>query len=417
MRGRCLVMFTMALVTLAPAAADERGSSYSLEQLRVLARSVHPTLDSANAAVEASAGVLRQAKAYPNPVFLMAIGQGSPRDGGDSRSENQFLLSQPIETIGIRRWRKRLGEVRLAGVEADRVLAEAVVDSTATVLVYTILLEERRADISRRSVEITGRLHELLAQRSELGESSPLEVMKARTEWFTRRRELLDAEGATAAARSALRLFCGERIPEDFSLMDTLKGSRAMDLPSNLVERLRSRNPLLIRAGIAVEEAEVRTEVAHKEVLPVVDLFAGYETELDRKSGSIGVGLAIPLWNRNRGTIIAATAGQAVASAELRELARELETSLERASAAYGVALSAIRLHEEGWTDAARKSLEVVTFSFENGEASLLELLDAQRSYLSVGLAEAESWARLAVAQADIERLTAGPLVAENNHE
>jgi cobalt-zinc-cadmium efflux system outer membrane protein len=127
--------------------------------------------------------------------------------------------------------------------------------------------------------------------------------------------------------------------------------------------------------------------------------------------------LTIPLWNRNRGTIIAARAQQAAAPAEVRTLVLELETSLEQASVAYRRALGAIRLHQEGWSSAARHSLDIVTFSFENGEASLLDVLDSQRSYLSVGLAEAESWARLALARADLERLTAGPLASEDTDE
>ena len=49
---RCLVTLTMTLATLVPAVAEERGPSYSLEQLRLIARSVHPTLEAAEAAVE-----------------------------------------------------------------------------------------------------------------------------------------------------------------------------------------------------------------------------------------------------------------------------------------------------------------------------------------------------------------------------
>ena len=94
-----------------------------------------------------------------------------------------------------------------------------------------------------------------------------------------------------------------------------------------------------------------------------------------------------------------------------------LETALEQASAMYRRAMSAIRLHREGWTAAAKQSLDIATFSFENGEASLLEVLDAQRSYLEVSLAEAESWAALALARAEIERMIVGPLEAENTDE
>lgn len=417
MRVRCLATLTMALVTLTPGVAEERGSSYSLEQLRAIARSVHPTLDAAEAAVEASSGILTQAQAYPNPELSLGYGRGRPRDGGDSRSENQIQLVQPIEMAGVRKWRTRLAEVRLRGVEIDRILAETVVDNAVDRLVYTVLLEERRTQIARESAEVAGHLHELLARRAEIGESSPLEVMKARTEWFARRRDHLDVEGAIHATRAALRLFCGNSLPGSYVISEPLQSPEATDLPADLVERLQRRNPLLLRAGIAEEEAQVRTEIARKEVFPVVELFAGHETELDRKSANVGVGLTIPLWNRNRGSILAATAQQSAASLEHRALALELETSLEQASAAYRRALGAIRLHQEGWTSAARQSLDVVTFSFENGEASLLDVLDAQRSYLSVGLAEAESWARLALARADIERLTAGPLTSEGTDE
>lgn len=417
MRARCLVTLTMALATLMPAVAEERGSSYSLEQLREIARSAHPRLDAAEAAVNASSGMLRQAQAYPNPEFFVGFGRGRPRNGGDSGSENRIELIQPIEMPGIRRWRTRLAEVRLHGVEVDRLLAETLVDSTVALLVYTVLLEERRTEIAQESAAVASRFHELLARRVELGESAPLEVTKARAEWFARRKDLLVAEEATDAARFALRLFCGDSLPNAYVIAETLQDPRAIDLPEDLVERLRGRSPLLRRAGIAVEEAQAQTELARKGLFPAIQLFAGHETELDRESASMGVGLTIPLWNRNRGATAAATAQQSATLAEVRALALELETSLVRASVAYRRALAAVRLHQEGWTSAARQSLDIVTFSFENGEASLLDVLDAQRSYLSVGLAEAESWARLKLARADIERLIAGPLGSEDTDE
>jgi cobalt-zinc-cadmium efflux system outer membrane protein len=367
--------------------------------------------------VNAAAGVLRQARAYPNPALAVEIGRGRPRDGGDSRSESTYELVQPIELPGIRRWRTRLAELGVQAVELDRVLAETVVDSAVSRLVYTTLLERRRAEIARESANVASRLHRLLEHRVELGESSPLEALKGRSEWFARRRDVVDAESALAAARSALDLFCGDRLPEGYEIAETLEGPGAGALPVDLADRLRSHNPVLLRAGTAIEQAQAGTEVARKEVFPRFDVSASHVTELDREATSVGVGLTIPLWNRNRGQIAAAAADQARATAESRSLDLELGDSLERSSAAYRGALAAIRLHQDGWTATARKALDIATFSFENGEASLLDVLDAQRSYLAVRSAEAESWAALALARADIELLLAGPLVSENTDE
>jgi len=417
MRVHYSATLAAALALVAPAAAEERGPSYSLEQLKVIARSAHPTLEAAEAAAEESAGILRQSKAYPNPMIFVGFGRARPRDGGASSSESRIELVQRIEMPGVRKWRKRLAESGIRGAEIDRVLAETIVDSSVTILAYTVLLEERRQQIAGESADITGRLHQLLSRRAEIGESSPLEVTRAKTEWFARRRDVLDAEGASRAARTALRLFCGDGLPDVFRVDETLQNVNPVDLPGDLVERLRGRNPFLLRAAIAVEESGVSIEIAKKERFPAIELFGGYETELDREAWSAGIGLTVPLWNRNRGTILATAARQSAATSELRALVLELETSLQQASVDYQRAMGALRLHQEGWTSAAKQSLDIVTFSFENGEASLLEVLDAQRSYLTVGLAEAESWAGLALARADIERLIAGPLVPEDTDD
>ena len=417
MHTRWLLSLGIALAVFTPAVAEVTETSYSLKELRAMARWAHPTLESAEAIVEAAAGALRQAGAYPNPEIAVGVGRGTPRDGGDSRSENTIELVQPIELPGVRRWRTRSAELRARAVELDRVLAQTVVDSTVVRLAYSALLGQRRAEITAESAQVAARLQELLERRVELGESSPLEAVKARSEWFARRREVVDADSALEAARSALALFCGGRLPDGYTIAETLEGPGTIALPADLVDRLRTHNPALLRAGIAVEEAQARTEIAKKEVFPRFDVFAGHETELDRKAASVGVGLTIPLWNRNRGEISATAAEHVRATAETRVLAQEYETSLARAIAAYKAARAAIRLHDDGWTATAKQALDISTFSYENGEASLLDVLDAQRSYLGVQSAEAESWAALALARADIELLLAGPLEPENPDE
>jgi len=417
MRTHWVVSLCGALAICLPAVAAETATSYSLNELRELARSAHPTLESAEAAVAAAAGSLREARAYPNPGLSVTSGRGRPRDGGDSRSETAIELAQPIELPGARRWRRRLAELGAQGAALDREVVRAMIDTTVTRLAYTELLERRRAEIVEESVRIAARLLELLDRRVELGESSPLEAVKARSEWFARRSEVVDVNRSLAATRSALNLVCGGRLSRSFEIAETLEGPGAIPLPPGLAERLRERSPVLMRSGLAVEEARAHIEAARKERFPRFDVIAAHETELDKTATSLGVGLTIPLWNRGSGRVAAATAGQVRADADRRGATRELETALARAVAAYEGARSAIGLHEEGWTDTAEQALAIATFSYENGEASLLDVLDAQRSYLGVRSAEAESWAALALARVEIEQLLDGPLQPEKTDE
>jgi cobalt-zinc-cadmium efflux system outer membrane protein len=417
MRVRCFLALGAIAALSVPAVAESRGSSYTIDELKGIARAVHPTLEAVEAAIERAEGVLRQARAYPNPAFRVAGGRGRPREGGDSRSERDFEVAQPIELPGVRKWRARIAELGVQGAEIERAVAASVVDATVARLAYTVLGEQRRVEIARESAHVAEQLHALLTRRVELDESSPLEAVRAQAEWFARRRDVLDAEGSLGAARSALSVLCGGRLGPRYNVNDTPDRSRPAELPDDVVERMEISNPVLRRAGFAVEQAEAAAELEERAILPRVELFAGRETELDRTATNVGVGLTIPLWNRNRGAIDAAMANRRRTARERDALFLDLERELSRSAAEYRRARAAIELHAEGWTAAAAESLRISTFSFENGEASLLDVLDAQRSNLEVQLAEADAWTALDLARTEIERLIGGRLDAETNDE
>jgi cobalt-zinc-cadmium efflux system outer membrane protein len=400
-----------------PAATASSGSSYTIEDLRALARSAHPTLAAVEAAIEEAEGLLRQARAYPNPDLALSGGRGEPRDGGASRSESSLELAQPIEMPGVRKWRARVAELGLDGAEIERAVAASAIDASVSRLAYTVLAETRRVEIAQESSRIAGRFHELLARRVELGESSPFEAVKAHAEWFARRRGLLEATGALDAARSALNLLCGDRLGGGYEVVDAPEPSLPPDLPADLVGRMRAGNPVLARAEIALRKAEAGVESERRGTLPQIDLVAGHDTELDRTATSVRVGLKIPLWNRNRGAVEAATAHRRRAAHEMDALLVDLETELSLAATEYRRARAAIALHAEGWNAAAEEALRIATFRFENGEAGLLEVLDAQRSNVEVRLAETDARAALRLARAEIERLIGGPIGRESDHE
>ena len=121
MRVRCL--FALGFVfaaTWCAVAADPRSSVYTIDELKAIARSVHPSLEAVEAGIDEAAGVLRQARAWPNPSLEVTGGRGRPRDGGDARSEAALELAQPIELPGVRKWRARLAEQGARGAEIHR---------------------------------------------------------------------------------------------------------------------------------------------------------------------------------------------------------------------------------------------------------------------------------------------------------
>lgn len=404
------IPFAVLLSILAPPPphADD-GPLLTRAELRARALDAHPSLDAARAAAEAAEAEALRARAYPDPALALSFGRGRPRDGGgDGRSERAIELSQTVERPALRRARAQAARLDGRAAALERARAELTVDTTLARLIATAAFADRRIGVAREAADVAGRLRDLVARRVELGEASPLEEARARGEWFARRRDTIEAEGARVAARAALDRFCGG-LPEGFRIaVPAATGPGA--LPADLERRLLDGNPALARAAATVELSAARADVERAAVLPGIELSAGRETELDKTAWGVGVALTLPLWNRSRGEIAAAEARSAEASAELRALRRELATALDRAVADWRAARDALALHAEGWTASARRALEIATFSFENGEASLLDVLDAQRADLAVRLAEAESRFALADAAARIEALVGAPL-------
>ena len=201
-------------------------------------------------------------------------------------------------------------------------------------------------------------------------------------------------------------------MPEDYEIAETLEGPGALALPADLGERVHARNPFLLRARLASDEARARANVARRMVFPASTCAPGTRPSSTARRARSGSGSRSRCGTASAGLPPPRTRKRCARRPTRGRSTLELETSLDRASGDYRRALAAIRLHEEGWSAAAGQALEIATFSFENGEASLLEVLDAQRSHLEVSLAEAEAWAALALARAEIERLIAGPLGA-----
>jgi cobalt-zinc-cadmium efflux system outer membrane protein len=98
------------------------------------------------------------------------------------------------------------------------------------------------------------------------------------------------------------------------------------------------------------------------------------------------------------------------AAADIQSRTAELHAELQRLVTAYLAVQQTLTLYDQGWREAAGEALRIAEFSYLNGEIALLELLDAQRSAISVGLEEADARATLAMTRMDIERLLGGAL-------
>ncbi|NML40748.1 TolC family protein [Chitinophaga sp. G-6-1-13] len=122
---------------------------------------------------------------------------------------------------------------------------------------------------------------------------------------------------------------------------------------------------------------------------------------------SAGVSLPLKFSNRNRGDLLAANAGVRQQEMVYRQTLLQVQTEVTTAWFSYLGAGRQRQQFDNGLLEEAKKVLEGRRYSYQRGETSLLEVLNAQRTYNDVQQQYYETIYRHASALVELERAAA----------
>jgi cobalt-zinc-cadmium efflux system outer membrane protein len=148
-----------------------------------------------------------------------------------------------------------------------------------------------------------------------------------------------------------------------------------------------------------VEAQEAARRAARREAWPDPSVTAGYKRQSNGAEGAfLGVGIPLPFFDRNRGAAEAASARLQAAKTQQVLARREIRNEVRRAYAAYTSARRQSQLLEGDLLRDSGDLLRIAQTSYDEGEMSLVELLDAADAYRDARLRSvdlhAELWVR-----------------------
>jgi outer membrane protein, heavy metal efflux system len=125
---------------------------------------------------------------------------------------------------------------------------------------------------------------------------------------------------------------------------------------------------------------------------------ASYTHVTAMSTGSLFANIELPLFDRNQGEI--ARTGYAMTQSQ--ELSSEQSslvlTDVTNAYEALRTSAQVVQLYESGYLKQAEDSRDISQYAFTRGSATLLDFLDAERSYRATQLAYRQSLANYMVA-------------------
>jgi cobalt-zinc-cadmium efflux system outer membrane protein len=394
--------------------AEEIGDSpltFNAALTRVL--EVDPRISLLEAQLEEASGLADQATVAPNPNLEAEIenilGTG-PFEGMDA-AETTLTYTQEFETAGKRRLRtavaERDRETLEIGLEALRLQISAETRSAYD----RVVVAQRRLDLRKQELELANQSLDETQRLLKAARVSSVEMARADLAVRERKYGLHQAEREELAAREALANLWGAMEAPILQITDEVM---LIEPPSlDKLEAQVGKHPDLRQLEVGRNAREAELELEEANATPNVEVFGGirYTREDDGDmSFLVGVGIPLPLFDRNHGNIRAArariTALEAGRETLRRELLLEVRSSWRELSSAFS---EAVELRET-LLPAAEHALNQTREGYRQGRYPLLNVLEGRQALYDIQEAELDALERVIQTRSALERLTATPL-------
>lgn len=403
----------------APPAAEASAAPHTLTSILTLALERNPTVAGAQAVIEQRVGQRIAAGAYPNPVITGNSGYGEIRDAGradirdrlltQSLTEYNMTVGQPLEWPAKRTARQNAAEAGVSGATAG--WAEARLNLTAAVKLafYELLLAQRDLELAQMNLQIVEDVRRIVKARVRLGEAPQFDLIKAEVEVLKANQLITRSENLVRVARVGLDTLTAGGLGLSFSVTGDFEQPREIPLDPLMGQAL-TRHPTIQRLSNVIEQADRTLEFQRQARVPDVTVNASYWREIGREAYQAGLSFPTPLWYQRQGEIASALGEKRREEVELLRARTLLVKEVNEFYQNVRTATTLVEVFEKGLMKQAQEALRIAQFSFQQGAASLLEVLDAQRVQRDVLLDYAQARFDLSVALARLERAVGGPL-------
>jgi len=364
----------------------------TLEELQQMALQNNPTLAQATANIRAAEGRKQQSGLYPNPTVGY---QGEEIRGGSFRGGEQgFFVQQNIVTAG------KLGLNRNI-FEQEKRQAETEADEQKLRVATNVKMSYIQALAAQQTLELRHNLSKLAQdavetsrQLANVGQADAPDVLEAEVEGQQADLAVTMAEQNQQRVWKELAAVVGNPHLHLTRLEGTLEDMPPVDA-DNFVEKIVNESPAVKIAELGVKKAEASLARAKREPIPDLQLRAGMQQNLEllgngRPTGLEGfadVGVQIPIFNRNQGSI-------ATSKADLERAQREVErvklALRERAASIvqnYAYSQAAAARYKNEMIPRAQKAYEMYAKKYQQMAAAYPQVLIAQRTLMQLQVA------------------------------
>jgi cobalt-zinc-cadmium efflux system outer membrane protein len=306
--------------------------------------------------------------------------------------ENQAQFDVGISYL-IERGKKR--QHRLQAAKDQTAVTVSQVDDSQRQLIFNtgqqfiaVLLAQSTVDLSKQDAESFKQTVDISESRYKAGDMSESDLLKIKLQQLQFQSDLSAAYLAKVQALAALRQMLGfESVPDEFDVEGDLDYQPVhADLQGLKVLGMQNRPDLrAAQEGVTAARSQEALMRANGKKDLTVDF--DYTHTAGINSGAFFFNIDLPIFDRNQGEIARARFAITQSEEQAIETAQQVSTDIVDAYAALHSNDEIIRLYQGGYVDQAKQSRDITEYAYKRGAASLLDFLDAERTYRANQLA------------------------------
>ena len=381
-----------------PPAADQRprpaGTLITLDQALQMALTNSPAIKAARTQIQQSQAQEITANLRPNPTLAWDT-QFIPIFSGDFSTDTLNNLQQFDIGVGYLFERGHKRQNRLQAARDQTAVTAAQVADTERTLSFNVaqqfinaLLANSTLQFALEALNSFQETVKISEQRYKAGDISEGDYLKIRLQMLQFQTDVSSARVAKVQALGSLRQLIGyANLPQDFDVAGDLDYQPLKASLADLQVKALAERPDLKAAQKGIQAANSQISLAKANGKVDVNGQASYSHVSGASSTSLFFSVPLPFFNRNQGEI--ARTRHALTQAEQTEKSTA-DTVMTDVTNAYEAARSnqdVVQLYIGGYLKQAQDSRDISQYAYKGGAATLLDFLDAERSYRSTQLA------------------------------
>lgn len=394
--GVCLASAFSIPAARAQVSAPAQGPvKITLDEAIQMALAHNHALLAARTAIQQSEAQETTANLRPNPVLLgdaqfLPIFQPNQfsSDYLDNSAQFDLGLSYLFERGKKRQRRLQAAKDQTAVTRSQVADSERSLTFQVASQFFNVQLAESALDLAQENLKSFQNTVDITRERYRAGDIGKDDLLKIQLQLLQFQTDASQARLAKVQALADLRQLLGyDSVPADYDVAGALDYQPLSANLEDLQAKALSSRPDLRAAQQGVTAANSQYELARANGKRDITAQMNYTHITALNSASFFGSIQLPIFDRNQGEIARTRYAVTQAQEQQKATSDQVLTDVRDAYESLRTNDEVIQLYRSGYLDQAKEDRDISEYAYKRGAASLLDYLDAARSYRATELA------------------------------